>query len=466
MSHTASSLFCSQSRRVKDRLEVLRAAVKYPIEPRKLVGAAVIRPAVAEGGPMSGACHGRVIEHDESTGFRVLYSDGDCEDLSLRELKAVLEPSALAALGYSAREVKATRTTSGAVDAEAPAASVGLSRSGLVLSASEMKEDVCVQLLFERLKQRHESGDAEGGMPAALLMPPPPPAATASSSVAKSGEKAKGKAGRPPKAKSTAPPGSSSSSSAAAAAGGGGGGGGSGKVSPIPEAAVPAAAEEAVVADGGGGGSSSVADGGGVAEVPMPTVEQPADLPPGWQLIMVGNKPRFIGPDGITQVSSLAKAKAWHKRQLQMAEKFAGEQQAKKRRSEAAQWQPMEVDAGAAADTADAPAPADAGSKKKGKRLPRELGNLAIPDREWNVEFANGIVEREFGVAAKPQDAQAAAAAAVDNHEEGEEDDDVEDEQQDEEPKEAAASAGQSVEVEAPAEEGSGEASVELPILR
>ena len=143
---------------------------------------------------MSGACHGRVIEHDESTGFRVLYSDGDCEDLSLRELKAVLEPSALAALGYSAREVKATRTTSGAVDAEAPAASVGLSRSGLVLSASEMKEDVCVQLLFERLKQRHESGDAEGGMPPALLMPPPPPAATASSSVAKSGEKAaKGK---------------------------------------------------------------------------------------------------------------------------------------------------------------------------------------------------------------------------------------------------------------------------------
>ena len=52
-----------------------------------------------------------------------------------------------------------------------------------------------MQLLFERLKQRHESGDAEGGMPAALLMPPPPPAATASSSVAKSGEKAaKGKA--------------------------------------------------------------------------------------------------------------------------------------------------------------------------------------------------------------------------------------------------------------------------------
>ena len=31
-----------------------------------------------------------VVEHDDATGFRVLYADGDCEDLSLRELQAVL----------------------------------------------------------------------------------------------------------------------------------------------------------------------------------------------------------------------------------------------------------------------------------------------------------------------------------------------------------------------------------------
>lgn len=56
------------------------------MEPSELLGRVVVRPAV-DG--VAFACRGRVVEHDEITGFRVLYTDGDCEDYTFRELLAV-----------------------------------------------------------------------------------------------------------------------------------------------------------------------------------------------------------------------------------------------------------------------------------------------------------------------------------------------------------------------------------------
>jgi hypothetical protein len=74
------------TRRVKLRLNELHEAIPYPVAPAQFLGAAVLRP----GEGVIGAIQGRVIEHDSATGFRVLYTDGDAEDLPLRELQSIM----------------------------------------------------------------------------------------------------------------------------------------------------------------------------------------------------------------------------------------------------------------------------------------------------------------------------------------------------------------------------------------
>lgn len=76
----------AQTRRIKERLRILRSAVPRPVEPSRLLGRVVVRPTI-DG--VAVASRGRVVEHDEFTGFRVLYNDGGCEDVTLRELQAV-----------------------------------------------------------------------------------------------------------------------------------------------------------------------------------------------------------------------------------------------------------------------------------------------------------------------------------------------------------------------------------------
>ena len=51
-----------------------------------MLGATVLRRFEAPHGTLKGL----VVEHEESTGFRVLYTDGDCEDVTLRELKTMV----------------------------------------------------------------------------------------------------------------------------------------------------------------------------------------------------------------------------------------------------------------------------------------------------------------------------------------------------------------------------------------
>ena len=70
---------------MKGRLAELRAVVPYAVEPSTLLGATVGR-AVESGGKQPTHLFGHVLEHDEGSGFRVLYTDGDTEDVSLRDL--------------------------------------------------------------------------------------------------------------------------------------------------------------------------------------------------------------------------------------------------------------------------------------------------------------------------------------------------------------------------------------------
>lgn len=317
------------TRRVKKRLHDLRASVKYPLEPSTLLGAAVLR-APAEGGGAAGAsaCRGRVIEHDEGTGFRVLYADGDCEDLPLRELRTVLVRESGVEGDAAGGKISATRSTSGggaagAVAAAEPPSGARLSRSGLVLSAAEMKEDVSVQLIFERLEQRHraaaEAGSEAGGGAAPSAAggrkketPPPLPVAEA--------PRAGGEEKKAPSKKRGRPPASASGSSAAAdkeppskkAAGGSRAG--------APEAAAaPAAASSSAGGSGSGTYVPEASPSAAMAAAAAPAPRR-ASLP----------------ESGLSLV---------------------------------------EIEAAAISP----------GKAASGKRLPRELRNLAIPDRTWNV---------------------------------------------------------------------------------
>ena len=222
--------------------------------------------------------------------------------------------------------------------------------------------------------------------------------------------------------------------------GGGGGGEGGGSGSGAAPAASDASAMPGPSSVGGAGGSSV---GGAAARADAEGVE----LPPGWVVEQVGGRPRYTGPDG-TQVSTATKAMAWHRKQMQLEERYAKEHQAKRRRAEAAAGAPSDappLGAQPAAETSPAAAPAAAAAaagassvvaaapsaagastaapapppkrsampeyglsmveieavalspskaagKPPGRKLPRELRNLAMPDRDWNV--AMPCVER------------------------------------------------------------------------
>ena len=466
------------SRRVKQRLQDLRAAVPYPMQPARLLGAAVLRPIPAADGGAGGnasaaAGRGRVIEHDECTGFRVLYADGDCEDLPLRELKVVLvsesagDAAAECAGGKTAKasstSTRSSSCTLAGFGAGGEQSVGGPSRGGLVLSAAEMREDVSVRFLFERMEQRHiasegerdpagggseGSGDAtvpagaSGGgsrseLPAHLLEQKPLHEAQAPGKASKGGgqkskDKSKPAAGRPT---------------------------GQARKADMKLDAEPPAADGRVSPSTGSGSDlvppRAAADAAETSANAQPAEHTESDLPPGWQCVVAGGKASFVGPDGVTQVSTAAKAHAWHRRQLQLSARFAQEQQSKRPR--VAVPAPAESAPSASGDAASAdmdtstsseptqrppavaaPArtsipehgmsiiemeaatssPTNAGGKEPGKRLPRELRNLAIPDRTWNsaIPFYTTAAKTREQFSSNSE-TQAAAVAALEHHE-------------------------------------------------
>jgi hypothetical protein len=71
--------------RIKHRLAELAESVPYAVDPSSLIGAPVLRHY--EG---AGAFPGVVVEFERLVGFRVRYSDGEFEDVPLRELQSML----------------------------------------------------------------------------------------------------------------------------------------------------------------------------------------------------------------------------------------------------------------------------------------------------------------------------------------------------------------------------------------
>ena len=102
---------------LRKRLEELRSSVRPEVAPSSLIGATVLRRL---DGATQGVHKGVVIEHDEWTGFRVLYTDGDCEDLTLRELKATLLRSGVEAAPEGAEEGEEGGATEGAPRRRSP----------------------------------------------------------------------------------------------------------------------------------------------------------------------------------------------------------------------------------------------------------------------------------------------------------------------------------------------------------
>ena len=102
-----------------------------------------------------------------------------------------------------------------------------------------------------------------------------------------------------------------------------------------------------------------------------------------------------VSPDGLTRFSTLAKVLRWHKQQMALAARFESQQAA-----QAAKVSEVDV---SRTERAEARKPGfevpeelkdlgkegdgKGGDKGKKKEVPRELRNLAMPDREWKVEM-------------------------------------------------------------------------------
>ena len=382
-------------RRIKERLDELARAVVPAVEPTTLLGLAVVRR-----GTESEPCRGKVLEYNAATGFRLQYTDGDAEDVALRELTSMLvRDDGSSMLELKDGESKLVRdgdggsgdggggggAGSGAVaDLMAgPLAGLAQSHDGGAAAAGGM----CVKRVYERLaRHRREQEEAAAVAEAAMAAKQEAEAeareereraAAANAAAAAAGAapvsvpapppKSGKKRGRPPKAgTSPVPPPAESAAAAAAppaesaaeeAAGGAGGTGG------LPPAAFAGVAAVAAADDA----SEWIGDGPLRADE-LPPEEPPPPPPP-------PPKPRLPTYSGLT-------------------------------------IQEVEETTVAAREAAG----------KRRKSVPRELRGLAMPDREWNVSMpfhttaAGGYTTRGGFASDDAAAAQAAAEAARELH--------------------------------------------------
>lgn len=347
------------TRRLKHRLDELQAAISYPLEPETLLGAAVVRGSDGQ----HGACRGTVIEHDESTGFRVLYTDGDVEDLPLRDVQSLLVrghttgtrsgiAAASAPNGESATESAGANGQSVSSVAGGPTGGpVGLHGGGHLVGAvagsmsifatsgllsarnADGGEELTLQAIYDRVsEQRHwsTSGGVGHGVPIAHKS-----ASTASRDAGGRGsKKAASTTGELPldlsrtwPARARSPAGTQGVDTAAQwrqarhrlrdS-----------RPTPAPpiagvkrDAQPPSStATSAAGLPGGCAGSSAAVCAGDAVSAAEPG--PPEGLPEGWAYDLVAGRPRFTSPDGLTVVTSLSKAVAWHKQQLARAAQF------------------------------------------------------------------------------------------------------------------------------------------------
>ena len=383
---------------IKKRLRELCRAVPYPVDPAHLLGAAVVRGS----DNISGPCRGRVVEHDPLVGFRVLYSDGDTEDLPMRDLQSIIirgqAAQTIAVDGGSAAGIPVLRIREPAPDID-PAGVYGTRGSsgsravgtrlwscgGRIIKGGAWKgnEDPTVQKLFNQLAERHgnEILSRSAALPSTQTDHP----------------KSKG-----------------------------------GKRSVIHR--LPLAVSE-----------------GGVDRANPELLAKAAELPNGWLWESVSGRVKFTSPDGLTTVTSVAKAHSWHQKQLKLLNAHFHQAETKRRKTSdgdkvspctppaitdvptivpkalAGVVSSMESGTVAAAEVATRSSvpefglsivEVEAAALRPGrKRLPRELRGLAIPDRDWNVAmpfFDTSSKTREQ--ASSSVETQAAAAAAREMH--------------------------------------------------
>ena len=149
--------------------------------------------------------------------------------------------------------------------------------------------------------------------------------------------------------------------------------------------AAPAAASSERPQKAAGAPSEPVCDSKRLFE---DSAEEAAQLPAGWMIEQKGRGRVFVSPDGLTRFSTLAKVLRWHKQQMALAARFESQQAA-----QAAKVSEVDVSRTERAEARkpgfEVPEePKDLGKEGDGKggdkkkEVPRELRNLAMPDRE------------------------------------------------------------------------------------
>ena len=407
------------TRKVKHRISALCVHVPYPVDPVQLVGATVVR----SGDGSADSRRGRVLEHDRTTGFRVLYADGDVEDLPTRELRQQLAKAQRLGGGRSA-------TTGGNSYAEASADVVGhghdhdrdeggdaaTSAAAAMAAADALATDeTCVQTLYERVHERHRRATEAAAAAVAPVAPMAPP--LSKTQAALGGQAA-----------SAVSPSAASTVMGASACASGRGGGRQGTRASDVLAPAPAPAPAAARPKGGGGGGRSGGDGKGNGTTSgannsgngsSAIARSTTAVPPAAR-----KRPRSQLESHAEAAEGMAAATGG--KAAAMTASADAEAEADDAAAATAATAAAVTAAAAAARPARAALPdsglslveleAAAGAGPK-KRLPRELRNLALPDREWHVAvpfFTTGSKTREqFSSSA---DMQAAAAAARDMH--------------------------------------------------
>ena len=345
------------SRRMMHRLDKIDQAVPAGRKPTEMLGEVVLKHFDGFGTFM-----GTVVEYDEDTGFRLQFDDGDTEDVSLRDLRKLFP--------RPAPWVELSDDSDDGDDAGDEAAEKGGSPTSRVPHAKNRKK---------AMLQAASEAAASPVVPLASTPTAPPAAAPAS--------KSKGK---------------STSGSA---------------VAPQPKSAKAQQPSAKTPQPQTGASGASNASG---TKRPLEVDDELAQLPAGWIVESKGGKARsFVSPDGMTRFSTMAKVQRWHRQQIALAARF----RMGKPDSPQAERPPAPAPAAAEPDAASSargasgaerggalspragerssprgevggeddgsalgPALASPGlGPAEGKKLPRELRNLAMPDREWNV---------------------------------------------------------------------------------
>jgi len=339
---------------------------------RDIIGEVVLK----QFGP-HGTFMGTVVEYDEKTGFRVQFDDGDTEDVSLQDLTALLPTSHAESTRVTGSKPSAKPNAAGAKPG-APAP-----KPGAKPSAPTIKKD--------------EASASEAAPPRPAVAPIPRKKMLLEQSQQQSAaaEAKSPRLSEGPRSPRSAGPGAASAAPASAA----------------PASAAPAAAPS-----------------------DAPPIDEP-DLPEGWTIEVKGRNRVFVSPDGMTRFSTIAKVQRWHRQQMALAARFqappppppkdasprekraaahdggspAGSPRADgeaagssstapdgplspTRRAAAAAAAAAVASGGAHSTMSGGGGGGSSGSsslppKKKKRPLPRELRNLAMPDKDWNMSM-------------------------------------------------------------------------------